>query len=316
MPDPAPVTVIVSQEQLLLDDAISSIKQATLAQLPDLNQDVIDLGEGGITPLIEAANTLPMMAPKRFVWGRHLDRLVATDHAALLVLLASPSPTTVLVLTAQKLDQRGKLASALKAGKLLTVLEAPKAHKLAEWILGRAKTIPCAITHRAAARLGELVGPELGVLVMSLHKLALFVGQGATIDVTDVDEVVSRTQEASVFELTGAIGRRDWPTATTRLQQLLSEGEAPLRVLAMVVREVRLLLGAKGSDGRPMDVASTLGVRPFVAERLVGDAKRFATDELLSALNAAEACDVALKSSGLRADVHLQRLMVQLCVPA
>lgn len=313
---PAPVTVLVSQEQLLIDDALQALKAATLSQLPELNQDAIDLGEVGVTPLLEAASTLPMMAPLRFVYGRHLDKLKAADHAALLGYLASPSPTTVLVLTCAKLDLRSKLAQALKARKLLTVLDAPRGQQLPEWIMARARKEGSTITHRAASRLGELVGAELGILVMSLEKLRLFVGPGQTIDVQDVDTVVSRTQEASVFELTGALGRRDWAVATTRLQQLLGHGEAPLRVLTMMVREVRLLLGAKESSGRAQDVAAALGVRPFVAERLLGDAKRFATDELLRGLRAAEACDAALKSSAIKPELQLQRLLMQLCVAA
>jgi DNA polymerase-3 subunit delta len=287
-----------------------------LGTLPELNQDSIDLGEVGVTPLLEAASTLPMMASYRFVHGRHLDKLAAKDHGALLSYLAAPCPSTVLVLTAAKLDQRSKLAQALKARKVLTVLEPPRGQQLPDWIMGRAKACGYAISHRAASRLAELVGAELGVLVMSLQKLALFVGANQIIDVADVDAVVSRTQEASIFELTGAIGRRDWLTASTRLQRLLAEGEAPLRVLAMVVREIRLLLGAKELPGRAQDVAATLGVRPFVAERLQSDAKRFAAHELLGALRAAEACDAGLKSRGLKPALQLQRLLVQLCVAA
>ncbi len=117
-----------------------------------------------------------------------------------------------------------------------------------------------------------------------------------------------------MFELTGAMGRRDWAVASTRLQQLLSEGEAPLKVLTMMAREIRLLLGAKESTGRAQEVAATLGVRPFVAERLIGDAKRFAPDELLRALSDAQACDAALKSSAMKPALQLQRLLMQLCV--
>jgi len=316
MPALAPITVLCSLEPLLVDDALKAIKSQALGVLPELNQDSIDLGEAGVTPLLEAASTLPMMAPLRFVHGRHLDKLAAKDHGALLAYLAAPCPTTVLVLTANKLDQRSKLAQAIKAHKVLTVLEAPRGQQLPDWIMARARASGCAISHRAASRLGELVGAELGVLVMSLQKLSLYVGANKTIDVADVETVVSRTQEASIFELTGAIGRRDWPVATTRLQELLAEGEAPLRVLAMVVREIRLLLGAKELPGRAQDVAATLGVRPFVAERLQSDAKRFAADELLGALRAAEACDAALKSRGLKPALQLQRLLLQLCVAA
>lgn len=316
MTQSARVTVLVSPEQLLLDDHLADLKKRTLEQLPELNQDAIDLGEAGVGPLIEAARTVPMMAQQRFVHGRHLDKLVAKDHPALLAYVADPSPTTVLLLTAAKLDQRSKLSQALKAQGLLTVLEGPRGKTLPDWIMRRAKSMGAAISHRGASRLGDLVGPELGVLVMSLEKLMLFVGPDVTIDAPDVDTVVSRTQEASVFELTGAIGRRDWATATTRLQQLLGEGEAPLRVLAMVVREIRLLLGAKESGGRAQEVAATLGVRPFVAERLLGDARRYDVRELMQGLRAAEACDAALKSQPIKPALQLQRLLVQLCVAA
>ena len=313
---PAAVTVVLSQEPLLLEDAIARLRAQALTELPDFNRDEIDLAERGAGPLLEAAQTLPMMARVRYVHGRNLERLPAADQAALLDYVGRPAPSTVLVLSGTKLDGRSKWATALRKGAQVVELEAPDARALPRWISERARQMGTAIHPRAAARLGDLTGAELGVLVRNLEQLALYAGPEQTIDVEAVETVVARTQEASIFELTGAMGRREWAMATQRLRQLLIDGEAPLRILAMMVRQIRLLLGAKEATGPASQWAQTLGVRPFVAERLAQEARRFTHKELLRALDEAQACDVALKSSRLSAALVLERLMLHLCVAA
>jgi DNA polymerase-3 subunit delta len=310
------VLVLIATEPLLLADRLQALQAKALDVLPELNRDTVDLAEQGIAPLLEAAQTLPMMAARRFVHGSHLEKLATKDHEALLGYVRSPSPTTVLVLTGDRLDGRSKLAQALRTAGVLQVLEGPKAHALPQWILQRAQNAHLRMSQAAAHQLAELVGPQLGVLAMSLEKLHLHAGPDATIETEDVVRVMAHTRETSIFELTGAIGRRDWAKATTRLGQLLGDGEAPLYVLTMLVREIRLLLGAKQTQGSSQAIAAALGVRPFMAERLAQDAQRFALDELVDALKGAEACDVAIKSSKLRPSLHLEKLLIQLCVPA
>ena len=256
---------------------------------------------------------MPVLAPRRWVHGQHLEKLPAADQASLVAYLRDPCPTTVLVLTGERLDGRSKLAQAARTAGVLTVLEGPKPAELPRWILLRAQAAGWRMTQAAAARLGDLVGPELGVLAMSLEKLSLHAGDNEPIEVDDVVAVMASTRDASIFELTGAISRRDWATASIRLRALVGDGEAPLLLLNMVVRQARLLLGAKQAGGRAQDLAHALGVRPFVAEHLLRDARGFAEDELLRALSDAEACDLALKNSRIAPVLHLDHLLAQLC---
>lgn len=314
---PAAVTALVATEALLVQDALAALRAAARGPLPELNEQTVELGgEQGVMPLLEAARTVPMMAPRRFVHGRGLERIAAKEAQALIDYVQDPVPSTVLVLTGNKLDGRSKLAQALRRAGVLQLLEGPRPHELPRWIGARAQAAHARIEPAAAARLAELVGPDLGVLVSSLEKLALHAGAGRAIGVANVDAVVAHTRDASVFALTAAMGRRDWAVATTCLRQLLSGGEAPLLLLNMMVRQLRLLLATRQSRSSGHALAGELGVRPFVVDELVRHARNFTEAELLHALQAAQSCDVALKSSRVPAALHLERLLLVLCAPA
>ncbi|MBI3179015.1 MAG: DNA polymerase III subunit delta, partial [Deltaproteobacteria bacterium] len=171
-----------------------------------------------------------------------------------------------------------------------------------------------AIDPDAAELLADLMGVDLGGIDMALHKLVLYAA-GATITSEHVEEAVAPTRVASVFELTDAVGRRDLAAASMTLRNALTGGESALLLLSMVARQLRHLIEVKelvaaGSQSHAM--AQALGVRPFVVDKLVTQAKRYHMRELCVAVAAVHAADLRLKSSGLDPAVVLDRLLVDI----
>lgn len=312
-----PVYALVSGESLLTDDAVQTLKARVLGPQADFNSDEVDLSvSGNLSRLLSIVQTLPMMAQRRWVRARNLHKLGAKDHTTLMAYLKSPAPTTVLVLTADKLDGRTKLTQLLsKSGALLT-LEPPRPSQLAHWVRDRARLIKVDIEADAALLLSELIGPELGVLQRSLDMLALLAGPDAAITSDHVAEGIAASRVHSVFDLTDALGRRDWVEASLLMRNILGGGESALLVLAMVVRQLRLLIQTQAFRGRPNDLAHELGVRPFVAEGLVQQAKRFSSRDLYHALRLVAAADLRLKSSPLAAPMILDHMLAEILTAA
>lgn len=312
-----PVYALVSGESLLIDDAVATLKARVLGPQADFNSDEVDLSiSGGVTRLLSFVQTLPMMAERRWVRARNLHKLVAKDQAVLMEYFKSPAPTTVLVLTADKLDGRTKLAQMLtKSGALLN-LEPPRPSQLAQWVRDRARLMHINIEADAALLLSELIGLELGVLHRSLDMLALLAGPDSAVTSEHVAEGIAASRVHSVFELTDALGRRDWVEASLLMRNILGGGESALLVLAMVVRQLRLLIQTQAFRGRPKELAHELGVRPFVADGLVQQAKRFAPRDLFHALRLVAQADLRLKSSPLAAPMVLDHMLAEMLTVA
>ena len=71
-------------------------------------------------------------------------------------------------------------------------------------------------------------GFQVGVFLSELEKVVVFLKDKPRIDPADVEEIVGRTKEDSVFDLQRAVGRRDLKTALFYLRELVGpEGASP-----------------------------------------------------------------------------------------
>ncbi len=309
---PRPVYALISEEPLLVREAVAALRGQVLVAAPDFNADEFLGGEVKAQRIIESASTLPMMARARWVHVRDVHRLKAAEQAALLPYLEKPSASTVLCLSGEKLDLRTKLGASLKGMGAVFALAPPKTYQLAEWIRTRARALKLTLESDAAQLLADLVGVDLGGIDMALKKLALYAGQGEAITLAHVDEAVAPTRVQSVFELTDAVGRRDMAGASLVMRGALVGGESALLLITMIARQLRQLTKVKGLAAGGHTVAQALGVQPFVADKLAEQAREYDTRELCAGLAAVHAADLRLKSSGLDPALVLDRLLVDI----
>jgi DNA polymerase-3 subunit delta len=143
--------------------------------------------------------------------------------------------------------------------------------------------------------------------------------------------------ESWVFDFTAALASRQPARALPLLGGLMEQGEPPLRLLAMIAREVRLLLIAREClDGAlrgrwraetsfnvfqsrvlPHVDAETReafgNAHPFVLYRRFQDAGRIDARALRSALPRLSEIDVRLKSSRSDAAILLEAFVIDWC---
>ena len=88
----------------------------------------------------------------------------------------------------------------------------------------------------------ERVGFHPVALVMELRKVMLFTGERRQITREDMDELVGRTRQEALFELTSAITGRNLEQIMTVSARLYDNGIHPLAVIATLRNFVRGLL--------------------------------------------------------------------------
>jgi DNA polymerase-3 subunit delta len=266
-------------------------------------------------------DTLPFLAPCRVVVVESADPFVTEYRSALEQYVAKPSPAGVLILDAKTFPETTKLAKALPdAAKL--VCKAPPPFKVADWAAGWAHAHHGKpLSADAAARLVDLVGPQLGLLDQELEKLAAAVGDKPRIEAADVDALVGRSREANVFQILVRVGDGQPGAALKLLGEVLDEGQHPLMVL-----------GALGSQLRKMATVGrllNLGLPPGEAMNEAGIGKwpkaREEADRLLRHLGRGRLAqlpdwllelDLGLKGGNpLPPRLQLERLIVRLARP-
>lgn len=175
---------------------------------------------------------------------------------------------TILVFTSAAVDARKKIFKVVRQiGEVVDLtaerersgsLSKATVEQVIERVLGEHRK-------RAAAAARELIlrraGADTAALAGELEKLCLFIGDRPEIQEAEVRENFRDMAESWVFDLTAALAARDGAKALPVLRSLFAHGEPPLRLLAMIAREVRLLLIARECLDGPLRDKWSSGLR-------------------------------------------------------
>lgn len=246
----------------------------------------------------------------------------AGDHA-LLNYLANPSPTTCLIFTLtsdreRRLpdpDRRRKVTKAVEKAGALVQCARLKDWQAARWAADRAKRLGKKLDQNVALELVHTVGEDLRTVASELQKLALYAGDGPAITAGDIAAVASPTAERRVWDLLDALGYRRRGEALDLLRALHRQGVYPLAVMGLVTMQLRRLLRARalmdaGKD--PAAVTAALGLQPFLASRLVEQARGFTTAELTAALTRVFETDLKIKTTEVDPALAVELLLLEL----
>jgi len=234
--------------------------------------------------LSDAALTIPFLAPRRLVILRSPLKMPSLKspkaHKRFLAVLESVPPTTALVLEIPITLKKGhwllKWAEKQKGRVLVRYYGKPA--NMVQWILKRAKAEGGEFTVRAASELARRVEGDTTVAVHEIAKLLAFVGYSRPVDLDDVRDLTPAPEHPNIFEMVDALGLGKRERALKLLRQLLKEEEAP-RLWGMVLRQFRLLILAREAMNQGIhdknSLSKRIGVHPFVAEKLLSQARRF-----------------------------------------
>lgn len=202
-------------------------------------------------------------------------------------------------------------ADEVDGGVVVREFAAPPARSLPAWITKRARARGSEITPDGARALAEGLVREgnvdLRLAATEIDKLQAW-ADGQPIDAEAVALLVTPVSLETVFKLGDALSEGDGATALTLLHRHLEEGEHPLRMLALVARQVRLLYLTRAllDAGVPRQgLPARLPVPGFVAGKLASQAAHFKTATLQRALERVLEIEVAAKTGGMDASIAL-----------
>ena len=227
-----------------------------------------------------------------------------------------PAETRLVITLSWELPESSPLLkAAARLGDRVDVVRClPATPKSAEtWVMKMVAERGGVIDPEAAQALVLRAGSDLTVLENEVAKLLTYVGapsgpdgreparviEPARVTVRDVLEVATPSAEASVFEMVDHLGNRRPYQAVTKLRRLLEQGEAPLGLFAMVVRQVRLVLLAREmlASGSPVrDIEKRMGLPTFVVRRYLAQARNFDTPRLVGMLKDLGRLDLDIKT--------------------
>ncbi|MBN1283122.1 MAG: DNA polymerase III subunit delta [Proteobacteria bacterium] len=312
-----PVYVVVGEEPYLAQAALASIREAAGSGGAEVHTFAAQ--EARPDEVIGLLRNLSLLGSRPMVVIRDGEALTKERKAsmaeALADYIASPIDSSVLVITAEKMDGRSRLMQlAAKSG---AVVECRRLYddRLPSWIGMQVKRRERQISIEAAKFLAEMVGNDLGQISGAIDRVILYIGSRRAIELGDVEEAVAETHQRDVFDLTDAVGRRQLARALSFLHNLIQNGQPPTLILHMLARHFRMLAKAREISGRTSDraeMARYIGVNPYYLQGYVDQAKNFSRSELRAAFAILHRCDRGIKSSRLQKERVIERAVVAL----
>jgi DNA polymerase-3 subunit delta len=331
------------EDEFSQSEELSSLRGRLAAGDPsmaDLNTTFLNGKRLTLGELRHACDTIPFMSDRRLVivqgllshltpgrrgrgkkppdgeepsWKRaFLDDLVAY--------LPTLPPTTRLIFVENQIlaDSHPIVTVAKKEGEkgnaFIKLFRAPRDGDLPGWIQRRARAKGGTISHEATTMLANLVGNDLRQLDQEIEKLLVFAGD-RLVTTEDVHLLVSRARETSIFDLVDCVGRRETDRALRLLHRLLDAGEAPLYLLAMLARQVRILIQVtelRGQGLHQKGMARQLKLHPYVVEKGLAQARNFDMAQLEAAHHRLVETDLAIKTGRAEDLLALDMLIVDL----
>ncbi len=319
-----PVVLVIGVEQYLQNKVLQTVRSNVLKDaVPGLNEDNFVATETAIDTIITAVRTLPMLARRRFVTIRQIERWEsaakgAADAADRIAQYASnPVASCVLVLSGTKIDGRKRLATIAKKGNWWVSCDPISRSGVSSFVTARISERGIRVAPGAAELIAEVVGTDLAALVDAIERLCLYVGIGGQIDEDTVGICLVRIKTSTVWELVGAIGQRDLGRALAALDSVYDPRDRGLPIVGTLAWSARQLLRFESSiraGMSPPKAAQAAGAPPFRANELADQCKKTSRADLERWLEVIAQVDLALKGASRRPPkAVLEHAIMSLC---
>jgi len=322
-----PVYYLFGDDDFLKEGASRDLIDAAVdPSTRDFNLEVRRASEIDAESLDALLSTPPMLAERRVVVIRDVDKLKKAARVLLDRYLTRPAADTVLVMISPSGVKADKLLTERATGVEFDQLDGVR---LPRWISYHAeKTLGRFITPDAIALLMEAVGSDLPQLSVELEKLASYCTQ--TIDQRAVADVVGVRRGESLGDLLDAVAAKDARAALALAPVVLQLPKTNVvsiimalttQTLALAYAEAAMASGvtSRGLFSELMSLLKETGAYPMrpwgeAVTSWSKHATRWSAGELESALTVLLHADVALKDTRLSSsEQQLTTIILALC---
>jgi DNA polymerase-3 subunit delta len=288
--DTAPLYALVGGDEMEKSAVAAEFAEMVDEGLRAFNVERMYGGEIRVSDLVDAANTLPMMVPRRVVIVLEAEKLFIPKRESkaaeeelqrLEEFLPSAPDTTTVVFICGPLDMRRRVVKKLvNVAQVINCGIIENESDAERWVKVRAARDGITLDPATPRALVARTGLDIVRLRAGLERVSLYAMGQATITPEDVHQAVSAGPEARTeFGVADAIQRNDVREALREIGRSLDSGMVPVMILGQI---------------------------RYAAGRL--PAKR-----IKPAVDAVFRTDVALKSSGGDPRTLLERLVVEMC---
>ena len=282
----APIYLVLGDDDQEKAEVANAFEWAVDEGLRAFCIDRFDGSEVTLGKILEAARTLPMMAPRRLVIVQRLERCLmakresptaTAEQEAFEAYLESPYPHVTLVLVANGLDKRrNPVKRLLRAATIVSCGVVTSLADAERWVRRRVSAEGRSLDLTAARLMAASIGPNLARLRGDVERLLIYAADQQKIGVDEVRSIMGSAVAYDDWAVTRAIERGQVAQALKELSLVLESGASPYMVLGQLGWIARTKLSVeripKAVDAlfrTDLDLKRSVGDHRILLERLV-----------------------------------------------
>lgn len=282
------------------DKAVLLLKKIILpGEESQLSYEILYADELDELTLVDKISNLPFFSSSKVIVIKDIDELKDDAKDALIKYLENPSKAIHLVLYSNEYKVQTVFYKNLD--RLTECYSfSDYDNEIFLWIKNHAKTLGKEIEGEAIKLLQEKNGSDMQALSNEIEKLAVFVNERNIIKENDVMSLSGEFVSGSIFNLVDAVGRKDANQSLRFLNTILVQGESPIYVLNMMLRQFKLLWNIKSLMNKnmsPFDISKKLFLHERVVQNLLNQQKYFKLQDMPGIFNKLLMLDLDMKSS-------------------
>ena len=220
----------------------------------------------------------------------------------------------ILLIRDKTADKRKKSYKFIEKNGLVVDFKKLDEDKITKWIIKKLGKKNINISSTNAKYILSKVGNDMYTLNNEIDKIISFISDKNTVNMSDVDEIVSYKAEDRVFELIDYISNRDIDKAMDAYNDLLSLNEPPMKILALIFRNYNILYQMKDiEDITNKEILKRIGIPVFFARKYKFISSKFSFLELREIINELYNIDYNIKIGNMTDRTSLELFILKQC---
>ncbi|MFW5892365.1 MAG: DNA polymerase III subunit delta [Bacteroidota bacterium] len=303
-----PVYLLMGEEPFYIDVISKYIEDTILnEEEKEFNFSVLYGRETDAITVVSTAKRFPMLSEYQVVIVKEAQNM--KDIEKLESYIKNPLDSTILVICYKykSFDKRKTFVKAVMQKGV--VMESKKVYdnRMPGWIQEYLKRHGYKIDPRSAQLLADHLGNDLSKVVNELKKLFISLPKGSTITTDIIEKNIGISKDFNVFELQDALTTKNSLKAF-QIVKYFSENPKtnPLVVTLSVLNSffTKILIYHSISDKTPGNVASKLGMPPFLVQGIQKAAQNYRLEKLYAIFAYLREYDVRSKGVNNQSTSH------------
>lgn len=260
------------------------------------------------------AETMPFFAERRLILIED-SGLFASASEQWADYMKDIPEGTYFIFVESNVDKRNKLYKRVGNIGYAVEMKRQSERDIKRWILGILKQKNLFITEEAIELFLLKNGDDMERIYSELEKLTSYCIGSDGIYPMDVEAICSETTVNRIFEMIEAVSAGNEKKALDLYYDLLALKEPSMRILFLIARQFNQLMQVKdavSAGKRKEELATAMKLRPFIAGKLIVQARAFTKEQLRQYVELCVDSEEAVKTGKLTDKLAVELVLVKI----